>query len=98
MPSDDRTINLRALVPSTFEDPGLVVYLGLGIRLSKGTSMFTAEIYQRRTSQHGRDLKPRHVFTLAADPGESMADLLRSLAALFEAGEIPITNEETADA
>jgi hypothetical protein len=83
-----RRIDFQDLIPRGLTaDPGLVVHLGHGTRLSGGGWFFTAAIHRRRVNAHGRDLKAEHVITICGEPGESLPDLLRNVAGLFEAQE-----------
>jgi hypothetical protein len=78
-------LDFRTLIPASWEDAGLLVRLGRGIRLSGDGAFFVAEIMRRRLSRAtGRDLEPEKVISICGQPGESLPALLRQLADLFE--------------
>lgn len=49
-----------------------------------------ADIYQNTETKSGREGKPKKIITIVSNGGESPADLLRSVAAIYEHGEATI--------
>jgi len=79
-------VDFQALVPRG--SAAIAVHLGRGISLGGGTSFYTATILRRRFSGNGsRELKGEHVITVCGQPEASLPELLRDLAALFDAPE-----------
>lgn len=80
-------INLQA----SYDDSqgwGIRIELGGAFSISKGDRRHVARISQRRETPAGKEGKPSPIFTLVAEPGETLPDLLRRLAVVWEAGEI----------
>ena len=49
-----------------------------------------ADIYQNVETPTGRQGKPKKIVTMVSNSGESPADLLRSVAAIYEQGDVSI--------
>ena len=81
------TIDFQQLIPQGFFEPGLTIHLRGTLSLSGGERFFVAEICRRRLSNQGRDLKPEHIITICTQPDDSLPELLRTLAHLFELTE-----------
>jgi hypothetical protein len=79
-----RVVDFQALIPQGWFDPGLTIHLRGTLSLSGGERFFVAEVCRRRLNGQGRDLKPEHVITICAQPDDSLPELLRLLAKLFE--------------
>lgn len=82
--AEARTVDFQALIPKTFTNPGLVVYLRRAVRLDGGKAFYVAEIARRRLSGRGEDLKPEPVISICGQEGAPLPELLRDLARLFE--------------
>jgi hypothetical protein len=79
-------VDFQALTPRGSNS--LAVHLGRGVSLGGGTSFYTATILRRRFSGNGlHELKSEHVITVCGQPDASLPELLRDLAALFDATE-----------
>lgn len=79
----------KILLPlnAEWDDLGWRIELGYRLRISGG-GVWGAAISKRRTTKSGSEGKPDTVVTLIED---DPVKLLRQVADLFEAGEIPIS-------
>jgi hypothetical protein len=88
-----QVIDLQALIPKRWDDPGILLTIYWQLRL-EGPSSLAVRIAERRHHPGtGRDLKPRDIITIVAKPEQTISDLLRDLARYFEAeGPIPVVD------
>jgi hypothetical protein len=88
-----QTIDLQALIPKRWDDPGILLTIYWQVRLEGPSSLAVRIAERRHNPDTGRDLKPRDIITIVARPDQAFSDLLRDLARYFEIdGPIPIVD------
>lgn len=84
------TIDLQALVPSKWDNPGIRLTIKWCVQF-EGQSGLTVTVEQERLSpKTGQPVKPRHIITLMDEKYTTVSELLRLLARVFEQGHMTV--------
>jgi hypothetical protein len=82
-----RVLDLQALIPTEFDGPQLNLRIRKAVSLSSEGAFLAAEIGQVRYGKNGRPLQPSSIISICTQPDDSLPELLRILARLFEQEE-----------
>ena len=91
--TDTPSLDLKALLPAADgQDLGLRVTLSQALHLEEGF-LWTATVEKRRLTRSGKEGKPVPVCTILARKGESPADLMHTLAELYD-GDVSVADHQ----